>query len=242
MKSFISQTYASLSKRGIHKGLTTLHTYLKDNENTQYCLKLDIHHFYPSINRQILKTLLRRKFKDRDVLWLMNVIIDSMEGERGIAIGSLASQYFGNFYLSYFDHWIKEDKKIKYYLRYCDDLVILAKTKEELQILLNEIREYLKIKLDVELKDNYQIFPTNIRGIDFLGYRSFYNYTLLRKSTCKNFTIKMRKIKKNYDKYGSIRYGQMCTINSYLGWLKWCNSYRLKEKYVINTKLNLAIR
>ncbi|KAA8662711.1 RNA-directed DNA polymerase, partial [Clostridium sp. HV4-5-A1G] len=115
---------------------------MKNKKNTKYCLKIDIHHFYPSINREVLKKQLSTKFKDKDVLWLMNTIIDSMEGNKGIAIGSLASQYFGNFYLSKFDHWLKEKKKQKYILRYCDDVVVLSSSKEELYQLLDEIKIY----------------------------------------------------------------------------------------------------
>ncbi|WP_268905695.1 RNA-directed DNA polymerase, partial [Clostridium sp. HV4-5-A1G] len=142
INSLISQTYASLPNRGIHLALKTLREYLKNKKNTKYCLKIDIHHFYPSINREVLKKQLSTKFKDKDVLWLMNTIIDSMEGNKGIAIGSLASQYFGNFYLSKFDHWLKEKKKQKYILRYCDDVVVLSSSKEELYQLLDEIKIY----------------------------------------------------------------------------------------------------
>lgn len=111
IKSFISQTYASIPNRGIHLALKTLRRYLKDKENTKYCLKIDIYHFYPSINREIMKKQLETKFKDKNVLWLMDIIIDSLEGNKGLAIGSLASQYFSNFHLSEFDHWVKETKK-----------------------------------------------------------------------------------------------------------------------------------
>lgn len=241
INSLISQTYASLPNRGIHLALKTLREYLKDKNNTQYCLKIDIHHFYPSINREILKKQLRTKFKDKDVLWLMDTIIDSMEGNKGIAIGSLASQYFGNFYLSKFDHWLKEEKKQKYTLRYCDDMVILLNSKKELHKLLNEIKIYLKENLDLELKPNYQIFPVDDRGIDFLGYRSFRNYTILRKSTYKKFKKKMLKINKLYKKYNNLLYSQVCTINSYLGWLKWCNCDKLIIKYYNNLNLDVAL-
>lgn len=241
INSFISQTYASIPSRGIHLALKTLRNYLQDEENTQYCLKIDIHHFYPSINRKILKNQLRIKFKDKDFMWLSDTIIDSMEGEKGIAIGSLASQYFSNFALSKFDHWIKEDKKIKYYQRYMDDCIFLSSSKEKLHQLLNEIIIYLKDNLDLELKPNYQIFPVDDRGIDFLGYRSFRNYTILRKSTYKKFKKKMLRISKLYKKYGNLTYNQVCTVNSYLGWLKWCNCNNLIIKYYNNLNLDVTI-
>jgi len=242
INNFITQTYASIPKRGIHNALYTLRQYLKDEENTKYCLKIDIHHFYPSIDRKILKLLLRRKFKDNNILWLMDMIIDSMEGNKGIAIGSLFSQYAGNFYMSYFDHWIKEAKHIKYYQRYCDDMIFLSSSKQELHNLLKDINIYLDNNLNVELKPNYQIFPVDIRGIDFLGYRSFRHYTILRKSTYKNFKRKILHIYKLYSKYKNLTYKQVCTINSYLGWLKCCNCDHLIIKYYNNLHLDKHIK
>ncbi len=231
INSFISQTYASIPNRGIHLALQNLRKYLEDKENTIYCLKIDIYHFYPSINREILKNQLRTKFKDKNVLWLMDLIINSMEGEKGLAVGNLSSQYFSNFNLSKFDHWIKETKKIKYYQRYMDDCIFLMSSKEELHKLLNEIIKYFEFNLDLKLKSNYQIFPVDDKGIDFLGYRSFRNYTILRKYTYKRFKYKILKITKLYKKYNNLTYSQICTINSYLGWLKWCNCDNLIIKY-----------
>jgi len=108
LKSFISNTFSSIGNRGIHLLLKRMGKNIKDDkEGTMYCLKMDVRKFYPNINHNILKILLRKKFKDEDVLWLMDTIIDSMEGEKGIAIGSLFSQWAGNYYLTYFDHWLK---------------------------------------------------------------------------------------------------------------------------------------
>lgn len=225
-------TFSSLKGRGIHFGLDRVKKALQDEENTKYCLKLDIHHYYPSINHTVLKQKYRRIFKDKDLLWILDEIIDSIEMSQGtgIPIGNYLSQWSANIYLNDFDRWLKEEKKCKYVFRYMDDVVILSDSKEELHYLLEEIKDYLgTIKL--ELKGNYQIFPTNIRGIDFLGYRIFKDYILLRKSTCKNFKSKMNKINKKK----SLNYSDNCTIQSYIGWLKWCNSYRLKNKYIRET-------
>lgn len=225
----VSNTFSSIKGRGIHQGLSRVKLALRDKENTQYCLKFDIRHYYPSINHTILKQMYGGIFKDNDLLWLINEIIDSVEmsEDTGIPIGNYLSQWSANIYLSSFDHWLKEVKYCKYVFRYMDDVVILSKSKEELHELLKEIMKYLGC-LKLELKGNYQVFPSNVRGIDFLGYRIFRDYTLLRKSTCLNFKRKMNKLKKKK----ALTYSDNCTIQSYLGWLKWCNSYRLKKKYV----------
>ena len=132
-----------------------------------YCLKLDVRKFYPSINHYVLKKMLRRKFKDADLLWLLDEIIDSAPG---LPIGNYLSQYFANFYLAYFDHWIKEEKRVKYYFRYADDMVILSDDKSYLHDLLKEIGKYFNEELKLEIKSNYQIFPVDSRSIDFVGY------------------------------------------------------------------------
>jgi len=233
LKGFIDNTFSSIPNRGIHLLLKRMNKDIKnDIEGTSYCLKMDVRKFYPSINQSILKEMLRTKFKDDDLLWLMDTIIDSMDGDRGIAIGSLFSQWAGNFYLSNLDHWLKEDKRIKYYYRYCDDIVILHSGKDFLHGIRKEIEQYLSNKLDLELKDNWQVFPTRIRGIDFVGYRHFIDYILLRKSTAKNMKKKLRKIYKRCRKGGELTYAEWCSINSYKGWVKWCNGYNLYKNYI----------
>jgi hypothetical protein len=233
LKSFIDNTFASIPNRGIHLCLKRMNKDIKNNkEGTKYCLKMDIHKFYPSVNQEILKKLFRRKFKDKDVLWLIDMIINSMEGEKGIAIGSLFSQWAGNYYLTFFDHWLKENKHIKYYYRYCDDLVTLHSDKDFLHQIRKEIQQYLLNKLDLELKNNWQVFPTRIRGIDFVGYRHFDDYILLRKSTAKNMKKKLKKMYKRCKRGISLTYSEWCSINSYKGWLKWCNGYNLYLKYI----------
>lgn len=165
-------------------------------------------------------------------------IITNCNGEQfidgiGIPIGNYFSQYDGNFYLSQFDHWVKEIKHMKHYYRYMDDICIFAQNKTELHQLLQEINEYFKTNLNLRIKGNYQIFPSFIRGIDFVGYRFFLNYTLLRKSTCKQFKAKMTAIRKKVENGLEMNYSEWCSINSYKGWLKYCDSYRLSELYIL---------
>ena len=134
---FTADSYSCIKGRGIHKASTNLRKALQNKEETTYCLKLDIKKFYPNIDHDILKALLRRKFKDVDLLWLLDEIIDSAPG---LPIGNYLSQYLANFYLTYFDHWVKEDLGVKYYFRYADDIVILHKDKEYLRELFEEMK------------------------------------------------------------------------------------------------------
>lgn len=232
VKSFCSHTCASIKNRGIHRAARLVRRYMKDEEEARYCLKLDVKKFYPSINHSILKILLRRKFKDRDLLELLDKIIDSMPDGVGVPIGSYLSQFLANYYLCRFDHWLKEEKGVRRVVRYMDDIVIFHHSKEYLHALRKEISSYLSENLNLKLKENWQIFPVRARGVDFVGYRHFFGFRLLRKKTCKRFKRKMMKIKKKVEGGGKIGFADWCSANSYQGWLKWCDSHRLRTKYI----------
>jgi retron-type reverse transcriptase len=120
LSKLTSITFSAIKDRGIHFGLNKVKRALKDEDNTQYCLKFDIRHFYPSINHTILKEKYRKIFKDKDLLWLIDEIIDSteMSEDTGIPIGNYLSQWSANLFLNDFDHWLKEEKRCKYCFRY----------------------------------------------------------------------------------------------------------------------------
>ena len=109
-KNFINQTYSCIKKRGILKCLHDLNKGLRNKAESRYCLKFDIQKFYPSVDNSTLKQLLKRKFKDEDLLTLLDNIINS---HIGLPLGSFTSQWFANFYLSGFCHYLKEVKKLK---------------------------------------------------------------------------------------------------------------------------------
>lgn len=179
-KVFTRDTYSCIKDRGIHSLVKQLqHDLRKDPEGTTYCAKMDIKKFYPSITHSVLKEIIRRKIKDKSLLKLLDEIIDSADG---VPIGNYLSQFFANLYMAYFDHWVKEELKVKYYYRYADDIVILSDNKEQLRSWILAIKVYLTNVLNLKLKDNYQIYPVESRGVDFVGYVCYHDYTLLRKS------------------------------------------------------------
>ena len=230
-KVFIYDLYSAIPGKGLHAGVLRLRQFLKDKENTQYCLKFDIRNYYPSVNHDILLELLKRKIKCNDTLWLLEDVIRSPEGDTNLPIGNYLSQYFGNIYLNGLDHWLKEEKGIKYYIRYCDDAVLLHKSKEVLNALLEEIGIYLNDNLKLKLNTKTQIFPVDARGIDFLGYRSFRDYTLLRKSSATRFKRKIRFIEQNHERLEPQHI--ISSIMSYYGWIQFCNGHHLLKKYIL---------
>jgi len=132
LKGMYEFSCASIKGRGIKRGMNYLKRILvQDRKYTKYCLKLDVKKFYPSIDKEILKSKFRKIIKDKDTLNLIDVIINS--GIEGLPIGNYTSQWFANFYLKDLDHYIKEELKVKYYIRYMDDMVLFSNNKKELR-------------------------------------------------------------------------------------------------------------
>ena len=146
---------------------------------------------------------------------------------RGVPIGNYLSQYFANLVLAYFDHWLKEVMGVKYYWRYADDIVILAADKQFLHDLLHEIRKYFAT-LDLHVKKNYQVFPVESRGIDFLGYVFYHTHTRLRKSIKQRLCRRVASLNKRKEPMPKEAYRQQ--ICSWWGWCKYCNSINLFNK------------
>ena len=217
---------ASVKNRGIMRGMNYLKRILvQDRKYTKYCLKLDVKHFYPSINKETLKNKFRKIIKDKDTLWLIDAIIDS--SKEGVPIGNYTSQWFANFYLQDLDHFIKEELHVKYYIRYMDDIVLFSNNKKELRKVKYAIDEFL-VKESLTIKENWQLFKTDSRPIDFLGYRFYRGYTTLRRS---NF-LRIKRRAKKISKKEKLNYHDAAAMLSYSGWLKHCDSYNYTQKYV----------
>lgn len=212
-ETYIKDTYQSITGRGTHKAIARIKSWMKDEVATRYCLKIDIRKFYPSVDNAILKSQFRTKIKCKETLSLLDTIVDSSQG---LPIGNYTSQTFANFYLSSFDHFVKEHLGVKYYIRYADDIVIFSDNKEDLHVKFEAMRDFLAtLKLDI--KGNWQVFETRGRGLDFLGYRLFGHYTLLRK---KMVTKIKRAVLKPVKTLSDIS-----RVMSYFGWLKTANAY-----------------
>jgi retron-type reverse transcriptase len=224
VKIFSRDTYACIRGRGIHAALKKLRSDLKaDESGTRYCLKIDVQKFYPSINHSILEEIVRRKIKDPDMLWILGDIIHSVPEDKGVPIGNYISQFFANLYLAYFDHDVKAHTGIKYYYRYADDMVFLAESKKILRGLLIYINDYLDERLDLKLKRNYQIFPVESRGVDFVGYISYHTHCLARKKNKQGLCREVAKLRKAGLNDEEIR----LKTASRVGFMKHCNSNHL---------------
>lgn len=228
---FIGNTYSCIKGKGIHGAFKDVKKALKDRENTTYCLKLDIRKFYPSIDHDNLKYIIRKKIKDKDLLILLDEIIDSTDG---VPIGNYLSQFFANLFISYLDHDLKEKLHVKYYFRYADDIIILANSKQY----LHEIRQYISNRLQelkLQLKNNYQVFDVESRGISFVGYVFYHGKILLRKRIKVNLCKRSARLNKHKDTTPRKYRIDLC---SYTGLAKFCNARNLIHS--IDTKQYLT--
>lgn len=222
---FINESYACRKDKGMHKGSTKTMEHVR---KYKYCLKCDIRKFYPSIHHETLKTIVRKKIKDPDVLWLLDEIIDSYPGDTNVPIGNYTSQWFGNVYMHELDTYVKQELRIKPYIRYCDDFLFFGNDKAELHAVADKVRTFCCDRLKLTLS-KCDLFPVS-RGVDFLGYRHFPKYILLRKSTAKRARRRIASIIKRAQKR-TITLGQFrSTVASYLGWMRFAKTYNLRRK------------
>lgn len=225
-KKFIYDSYACRKGKGTHTGVDKLQKFIRKTNNDYYVLKCDISKYFFNVDHEILKQIIRKKIADKNLLRLLDNIINSTE--KGIPIGNLTSQLFANIFLNELDEFVKYELKIEYYIRYMDDFVLLHKSKQELQRLKREIDLFLiSIKLTLHPK-KVNIFPVAL-GIDFLGYRIFDNHRLIRKSTVKRFLRNTKNKIKEYDS-DIINFDKLMeSFNSWEAYMSHGNSYNLKN-------------
>ena len=220
---FIYDSYACRIGKGIHVGSRKAMEFIRKNN---YCMQCDIAKFYPSIDHEILFNIIKKKIKCKDTLDLLYDIIVSIPGDRNVPIGNYTSQWFGNLYMNELDQYLKKDCGAKCYIRYCDDFIVFSNYKEELNSLAGKIEEFLDSKLKLSLK-KCSIFPVT-QGLDFLGYRHFKDYILLRKSTSKRVVKRLRKLPNELYR-GNITKDQLrSSLASTQGWLRWANTHNLQ--------------
>ena len=193
-----------------------------------FCLKADIKHYFQEVNHEILLMIIKRKITDEKVIQLIWKILKNYldkSNNQGMPLGNLTSQFFANVYLNELDYFVKHKLRAKYYIRYVDDFVILHESKGQLECWKNKIDEFLNKELNLELHPDKSKIISLSRGIDFIGFRNFYHFRLLRK---RNKRSMKRKIKLFHG--GEITKEKFVEI--FQGWhayAKLANSYKLKN-------------
>lgn len=218
-KQFVYDSYSCRIGRGTHAGVSRLGLFLRqashNNSQKVYVLKCDVRQFFASIDHMILIELIQNKISDKQTLDLIKVIINShsLSTDKGIPLGNVTSQLFANIYLHELDWFMKQTLRVKYYLRYCDDFVIVSTDKTYLLSIIESIRQFLSDKLKLELHPSKISIRSWDQGIDFLGYVSRPYSTTLRSKT------KNRMLARVNDN----------NLSSYLGVCMHGNCYRLAQ-------------
>ncbi len=269
-QKFIYDSYACRKEKGTHEAVKRLQRFLRESrskaelsrersETKIYTLQIDISKYFPSVNHQLLFQIIQKKIADPKILnFIKNLLAtSSTENEydylfspdshfrtkhpRGIPLGNLTSQLFANIYLNEADQFIKHELKIKYYLRYMDDSIILSRDKKYLRQVKEEIVKFLYDRLYLTAHPRkIRIFPAE-KGIDFLGYVVFKDHILLRSSNVKKFQKKYRKL------LAKVREGKMSkekaweSIQSWIAYAKHADSYRLRKR-LFPRKSGVALR
>lgn len=226
---FINDTYACIEERGVHSAVKKFQKYMHNKSkitNEFYILKCDISKFFYSIDKDKLFEIIQKSIKDKEVLNLTKIMIYSDIEKVGIPIGNYTSQYFANIYLNELDHFIKEKLKIKHYVRYMDDFVLILDTKEECKIIKKSIEEFLEQNLYLKLNKKTNYFKAK-QGVNFCGYKLFNDYILLKKQN-KNKTYKKVKIWNKLYKNNKLDIMEAATrLKSWIGHAKNADTYKL---------------
>ncbi len=233
-RTFIFDSYACRVGKGTHKAMSRCQEFIKKNK---YVLQCDISKYFSSINHGVLLSILSRKIRDKKVMWLAELIINSaltVNGLTGIPIGNLTSQFFANLYLNELDYFVKFDLGDKCYLRYMDDFLIFSENKQHLHQAKEKINQFLEsfLKLNLHPKKS-SVLPINL-GVDFCGFRIFKYLRKLRKSNIMFFKKRAVKMQRDFcrQKININKISQ--SIRAWVAHANWGNTYRLREKVMEN--------
>ncbi len=269
-KIFIFDSYACRKNKGTHKGVKRLQAFMRkitrNGTRRAYYMQLDIRSFFVNIDKEMLFGLIAKKTRNKNILWLARIIIFhdctkdyifkgdrgllkripahkslfEQENKRGLPIGNLTSQFFANVYLNELDQFIKHNLKVKYYLRYCDDFVILHNDKGQLEVWKGLIDGFLQNRLKLTLHPKQQIIRPISNGVNFLGYIIRPDYILVRRRVINNLRTKLKEYRQRLvyesDGYKRLRFdynvleNMLATVSSYLAHFKLANSYNLKQQ------------
>ncbi len=224
--TFISGSYSCRKEKGSHKALdrfTALAYRVSLNHTrTVWVLKCDVCKFFASVDHQRLLRILEERISDTDILWLLSKIVNSFHTKQervGLPLGNLTSQLLVNIYMNEFDQFVKHTLKVKAYVRYADDFVLLSRSRTELEGLLSRIEEFLRNDLRLELHPDKVSIRTVTSGVDFLGWVHFPDHRVLRTTTKRRI---IRKLMNNFNPNST---------PSYQGILSHGNTHKLQARY-----------
>ncbi|MBT4526185.1 MAG: RNA-directed DNA polymerase (Reverse transcriptase) [Deltaproteobacteria bacterium] len=225
--AFIFDSYATRKNKGTHAAIKRTQQFLRLN---RYYLRADIKKHFESMDHDILLNLVTRKVKDKKTLQLIRKIIKGVPWEKGLPIGNLTSQFLANVYLNQLDHYIKEQLKVRYYVRYMDDMVFLSNDKVFLKQIKQVISQYLENKLKLTLKTKATYINKRSNGIGFLGARIFPHFLRVKSASFKRGIKRLNQVSNQYKNRKILIVNYTSSLSSIMGHLDFFNSYQLRLK------------
>ncbi len=250
--TFIPTSFSCRIGKGTHKGVEAVEHMLRQESKNYthacYALKCDVKKFFDSIDHNILLTILARKIRSADTMWLLQRVIEGYQNNpgdgrvRGVPIGNLTSQLFANIYLGELDQYMKHTLKVKKYARYTDDFIVVSQDSPYLKGLLIPIEDFLKQELKLELHPEKVMIRKVTQGVDFLGYVVFPHHILLRKRTKRRIERKLAE-KILLCKSGNLSKESLVqSWNSYCGVLSHANTHKLLIKWKQHYQIQLYVK
>ena len=195
-KILIYDTYASRKDKGTHAAVDRLTQFLRGTKNNVFVFHGDVRKFFDNIDHETLIAILRKKIADERIITLILKILTNQGISFGVTLGNYTSQWFANIYLSELDYFAKHRLKVRHYIRYMDDFLLLSDSKPELHNWKHQIEKFLNEKLKLELHPvKRQIFPTST-GVDFVGYAVWRDHKKLRRRNVRRFIRRLNEFDK----------------------------------------------
>lgn len=231
-RRFIPDSFACRKNKGPHEASKRLRSFIvtaSANWHRPYALKADIKSYFPNIRHGILLRQIARTLGDTNVLDLCaKIVLKNGFTDSGLPIGALTSQLFANVYLDRFDHFVKDELGIRFYVRYMDDFIIVGENKKFLQSTFTLLENFLNTELELKLNPKTSIFPIS-HGVDFSGYRHWTTHILPRKRNTCRARRDFRRIAQEYAK-GKIDFEYIRPrVASFCGQMKHCDAYKTTE-------------
>lgn len=227
---FIYDSYACLDGKGMHKAAYRVQDFLREaarKYENPYILKADIAKYFFNIDHDVLFNIIQKRIKDKKVLWLTKVFIDSVDNP-GIPVGSYTSQFFANVYLNELDYFVKHELKIKYYVRYMDDFILILNDKDKAKEILKLVTEFIHGRLKLKLNDKTQIFPLK-NGVNFCGYKIKTTHMLIRDSSKRRIKRKLKRFQIKYKNNEMTLNEIHASLASWIGYAQKASSKNLIE-------------
>lgn len=177
-KTFTYDAWSCRKGKGLLGAIERAQKFLKPHTPRSHfprVWKCDIRKFFDSVDQEVLLKILSRRIKDSTTLWLLKEIISSFSTvsyrKIGMPIDNLTSQIFANIYLNELDRFVKHELKVKEYLRYGDDFIIIENNLEKLKHIRAKSTRFLAEELKLEVNPKSDMIIKAQRGLKFLGVK-----------------------------------------------------------------------